>query len=559
MSTRHTLAAEETAHGIDPAVYRRRWVILAALCLSLMAVMLANSSINLALPALSRELGLTQLELTWVVEAYALVFASLLFVASAIADRYGRLLVMQVGLAIFVGASLFAGFLAASGTELILARLAMGIGGAFVMPTTLSIVNVVFPPGERARAIAAWSGIAGAGIMLGSVASGVLLELFSWEATFLVTGVVGLVALAINQLIVPESRDELRTPVDWMGGILATAGLAGLVYGIMEAPTHGLADPSILGPLVVGVVALGAFVLWELRTTHPLLDVRMFRDAALGVSALSVTLTFFALMGAFFGMSQMFQLVMGMGALASSLALLPVFLPMIILSPFVPRVVTAIGTRWTVAGGLAVVALGFLLTSSWPTVPDYAQVLVSVGVMVMGMAFVMTTATNLMMSAVPRHRSGMGSALNDTTRELGAALGVAVLGSLVSSGYTDRMAGAVAGLPQQVQALAAGSLGGAMAIAEQAGAAGAALVAAAQAAFMAAMSSAMVVGAGITFLTMILVMVALPNRRTTERESDPDSDGDAVHSTGDGASPVPDVPTPGPRHGGALGLPVIDG
>ncbi|MBX3030293.1 MAG: MFS transporter [Chloroflexi bacterium] len=516
--------AESIEEGIDPGAYGRRWRILATLCLSLMAVMLANSSINLALPALSRELGLTQLELTWVVEAYALVFASLLFIASAVADRYGRRIVMQVGLGLFLAASMYAGFVAGSGTELIAARLLMGIGGAMVMPTTLSIVNVVFPRRERAKAIAVWSGIAGAGIMLGSIASGLLLEFFSWESTFLFGGFVAVAALVGNQVVVPESHDPARTPVDWTGGVLATTGLAGVVYAIMEVPSHGLGDPIIAGALVGGLVALAAFVWWELRTDHPLLDVRMFRAPSLGLSALAITLTFFALMGAFFGLSQMFQLVMGFSALTSSVAFLPVMLPMILLSPFVPRVVARVGTKLTVAPGLAIVAIGFLLMANWPAEPSYWEVLAAVAVMVVGMALVMTTATNMMMAAVPRHRSGMGSALNDTTREFGAALGIAVLGSMVSSGYTQHVAGAIAGLPDQARELASRSLGGAILVAEQMGDAGASLVTAARAAFMAGNSSAMVVSAGIVVMAAIIVAIGLPNRLTTEPTDEPTDD-----------------------------------
>ncbi len=502
--------------GIESSIFGRRWKILLTLCLSLMTVMLANSSINLALPALAQDLQLTQLQLTWVVEAYALVFASFLFIASAVADRYGRRMVMQAGLVVFTIATLYAGFVASSGTELIVARLLMGLGGALVMPTTLSIVNVVFPRKERARAIAVWSGIAGAGIMFGSIISGVLLEYFSWEATFVFSGVVALAAIVTNRIVVPESRDETGAAVDWLGGALATISLGGIVYAIMEAPSHSLSDPLILTALIVGLVSLGGFIWWELRAEHPLLDVRMFLAPSLGFSTLAITLPFFALMGAFFGLSQVFQLVMGYTALASSFAFLPVMLPMIIISPFVPRVVSRIGTKWTVAPGLALVAVGFVLIGNWPTVPSYWHVLGSMGLMVLGMVFAMTPATNMMMAAVPKHRSGMGSALNDTTRELGAALGIAVLGSMVSSGYTENITAALVGLPAEVADVASRSLGGAVAVAEQLGEAGEPLLAAAREAFMTGNSTAMLVAAGIAFCASLIVAIGLPNRNTTE-------------------------------------------
>ncbi|MBU2238757.1 MAG: MFS transporter, partial [Gammaproteobacteria bacterium] len=318
------------------------------MCLSLLTVMIANMSLNLALPELALALNMTQLQMTWSIEAYTLIFAALLFVASAIADRYGRKLAMQIGLAVFALASLYAAFIARNGSELIAARLVMGIGGAFVMPTTLSIVNLVFPSVERARAIAIWSAVSGVGMMFGSIITGTLLEFFSWHSTFIFGAILAAFSLVFNYILVPETRDELKNPVDWVGGALITVALVGIVYAIIEAPSMGVSNIWVTTGLGLGTISLIGFVWQQLRSSSPLLDVRLFLRPEFGLSALAVTLTFFAMMGAFYGMSQIFQLVMGYGTFMSSIAFFPVMLPMMVLSPMVPKIVDRIGTKWTV-------------------------------------------------------------------------------------------------------------------------------------------------------------------------------------------------------------------
>ncbi|WP_062135798.1 MFS transporter [Demequina aestuarii] len=505
------------AEGISERTFRRRWAILATLCLGLMTAMIANMSLNLALPDLAVDFSLTQLELTWVVEAFALVFAALLFIAAAIADRYGRKRTMMVGLAIFVLASLYAPFFASTGAELIASRAVMGIGGALVMPTTLSLVNVVFPSKERPRAIAIWAAVAGVGMMIGSVLTGVLLHFFDWHSAFLLGAVFGVVSLVVTARIVPESVDEKVTPVDWTGGALITTALAGIVYTIMEAPSHGFDDTVTIVAAVVGAASLAAFIWWELRATHPMLDLSLFRSSRFTLSVISVTLTFFAMMGAFFGMTQIFQLVMDYNSLITSLAFIPAMLPMMIVGPMVPRVVERFGTRWTVIPGLLIIAGGFGLMTTWPTIPAYWDFLIAMSLITLGMAMVMTPATNMMMSSVPRNRSGMGSAMNDTTRELGASLGIAVLGSLIANQYSSNISSVAEDLPAEAGAAVGDSLAGAIAVTDQMSTGGgtvadaAAQVAfAAQEAFMDANQYAMAISALIAVGTAILMLIALP-------------------------------------------------
>ena len=330
--------------------------------------------------------------------------------------------------------------------------------------------------------------------------------------TFLFSSISAVVAFGLNLAVVPESRDEKETPVDWIGGALVTVGLFGLVYAIMEYPTYGVTEPAILVALVGGCASLALFVWWQLRTPNPMLDVRLFRVPELGLSALAIILVFFAMMGAFFGMSQMLQLVMDYSPLAASFAMIPMMLPMLFLAPIVPTIVERVGTKWTVVPGLLIVAGGLVLMSLWPVDLAYWQVLGGVLVMSAGMALTMTPATNLMMSSVPVNRSGMGSALNDTTRELGGALGIAVLGSMLSSRYTDNISDAVAGLPQEAAAFASASLGGALEVAAQVGEAGQALAYAAKQAFMDGMSAAMIVGSVIASIAAALFVFGMRNR-----------------------------------------------
>jgi EmrB/QacA subfamily drug resistance transporter len=510
--------AEAKAEGIDPGVYGRRWWIVGAMCTSLLAVMLANSSLNLALPGMTSDLGITTLQQTWIVDLYALVFAALLFTAGAVGDRYGRRILLQIGMAVFTGASAYAGFLAENGNELIFARGVMGLGAALVMPSTLSIINTVFPRGQRALAIAIWTGIAGIGTALGSVVSGFMLEIWDWRSVFLLSVGFGVFALLANQLLSPESRDEKQTPVDWLGGLFSTVGILGLVYVIIEAPSHGFGDWDIILGAAGAIVGLGLFVWWQTRTRHPMLDLTLFRNPLFTVSSIACTVAFFALMGAFYLLSQLFQLVLGYGTLKSAVLTLPIMLPMMVLAPAAPKIWARYGAKTTMGVGLLIIAGGFVLCSTWTVESGYWHVLLSLLVVVCGMALAMTPATNLILSAVPKNRSGMGSAMNDTVRELGGALGIAVLGSLISAGYSSGISDANAQLPPELAAeaeksLAAAVMGVGPAIESVAGPELAGrFVRAAMEAWMGGLSNAMLVAAVLAVLAAVGTFIAMPNK-----------------------------------------------
>lgn len=515
--SKNTQAPVGDTDGIEPSIFKRRWKILATLCASLLVAMLANSSLNLALPAMAQDLHLTSLDLTWIVDIYPLVFASLLFTAAAVADRYGRKLMMQIGLAIFLAATVYAGFIADSGVELIISRAVMGIGGAMVMPTTLSIIENIFPKRERARAIAVWSGIAGGGVALGSIASGFLLEHYSWESVFIFSAIIGAIGFVFNQWLTPESRDEKQTPIDWLGGGLSFVGILGLIYGIIEAPSHGFGG-DVIAALAIGVFGLAAFIWWQLRAPHPMLDVRLFKNRLFSISSLSLTVVFFALMGIFFSISQLFQLIMDYGAFESSLRMLPLMAIMVFFSPFVPTIVKKIGVRWTMSFGLLMVSLGFAVMSLWPTIPSYWHVAGGMGIVMFGMALAMTPSTNLLMSAVPKNRAGMGSATNDTTRELGGALGIAVLGAILSSLYADKIIDALQGMPRQIVDVAESSLAGALVVGAEMGSAGQLVIDAAKTAWMDGLSVSMVVAASIVAVVAVIAAVALPRKHVADQD-----------------------------------------
>ncbi len=509
---------EDDLDGIPPTVYKRRWVILVAMCVALLGVMHANSSINLALPLMSVDLGISQLVMTWVVNIYVLLFASLLFLAGAFGDRYGRKLALQAGSVIFAVSALYAGTFAKTGAELIAARAIMGFGGALVMPTTLSIINTVFPRNERARAIAIWSGIGGAGMMFGNLASGLLLEHFSWRSLFYMSVAIACVGLVMNQLVLDESRDEQNQPVDWLGGVLSTMGIFGVVYGLTEAPSSGVTNGYVLLGLLGGLGALVAFVWWERKAESPLLDMELLKNRAFSISSLTITLTFLAMIGVFFSMSQLQMLILGMSPFQASLSMIPLMIPMVLLAPMIPSIVKKVGARITMSAGLLLVSIAFVIMSTWTSSMTYWHFIGVMMVMMSGICAAMTPGTNILMASVPRNRSGMGSAMNDTTRELGGALGIAVLGAILSAVYAHKIADVADQFTGPVKTALEGSLATALHVAKSLGPQAAALAESAKTAWMDALSIAALVAAGIIFVAAIVAFLALPKH--TEPQSD---------------------------------------
>jgi EmrB/QacA subfamily drug resistance transporter len=469
---------------IDAAVYARRWRTLGVLCLSLTIVMIANMSLNLALPAIARDLDASTGSLQWMVDAYALVFAGLLFSAGTLGDRFGRKGALQFGLALFLAGSAVA-VVAQTAGMVIGARAVMGVAAAFIMPSTLSIIANVFPPAERGTAIATWAGVAGGAAALGPTGSGLLLEHFWWGSVFLVNVPLAVAALVFGRRLVPTSRNPQRQPVDVIGAALSIVGVGALVYAIIEAPHRGWAAPGTLATFAVAATGLALFVVREVTARHPMLDLRLFRDRRFSVASAGIGLTFFTLFGTFFLVSQFLQLVLGLSPLAAGFVQLPVSVIMLTVAPQVPRFVDRYGARRVVPVGMALVALGMAVLSRLDA--GSSALMVGAAMVPMGVGISATAAplTTLIMAAVPPQRAGMGSAMNNASRELGGAFGVAVLGSLLTTRFDASLAPAVEGLPAPSRAAAETGLAGALEVARGLpGGAGGALADAARTAFV---------------------------------------------------------------------------
>ncbi|MBA3630140.1 MAG: DHA2 family efflux MFS transporter permease subunit [Actinobacteria bacterium] len=491
-------------------IHRRRWWTLSVLCLSLVMIIVGNTVLNVALPTLVRELQATSTDLQWMVDAYALVFAGLLLTCGALGDRFGRKGALVVGLVIFGVASALS-TLANSPAHLIFARAVMGAGAALVMPATLSILTNVFPPRERGRAIAIWAGLSGAGAAIGPVAGGWLLEHFWWGSVFLLNVPIVIVALLSGRWLVPTSRDPSEAPLDPVGATLSIIGLGVLLYGIIEAPTHGWSSGTTIGAFIAASAVLFAFALGELRTKHPMLDLRYFQDRRFSTASGAITLIFFAMFGTFFLLTQYLQTVQGHSPFEAGLLTLPMALTLMLIAPQSARVVERFGVKRVVAIGLAVVALGLIILSTIGVDSGYGVLALSLVILATGMSLSMPPATTAIMASLPLGKAGVGSAVNDTTRELGGALGVAVLGSILASQFTASLSGAVQSLPAPLAGAATGSLGGALQVAGRVGGApGAELAAAAKVAFVDAMGVALLVGASIALLASIIVARLMP-------------------------------------------------
>jgi EmrB/QacA subfamily drug resistance transporter len=413
----------EQAEGYD-----RRWWILGVLCLSLLVIGLDNTILNVALPTLVRDLHASTSQLQWIVDSYTLVFAGLLLTAGSLSDRFGRRYALAVGLVIF-GAGSVASAFAGSASMLILTRAVMGIGGALIMPSTLSILTNVFPPEERGRAIGIWAGVSGLGIGIGPVVGGWLLSHFWWGSVFLVNVPVVVFALIAGRLIVPNSKDPSAPRLDPAGAALSIVGLTSLVYAVIEAPSHGWTDPMILAALGVAAVVLASFVVWEMRSDHPMLNIEFFRNPRFTAASISVTLVFFALFGSLFFLTQYLQFVLGYSALEAGIRVAPIALVLIVVSPVAGRLVNRLGNKALVVAGMSVVAVGLWILSTITVASGYPHVLVSLMILGTGMALAMTPATESIMGSLPLAKAGVGSAMNDTTRQIGGALGVAILGA----------------------------------------------------------------------------------------------------------------------------------
>ena len=506
-STQRSQATQDTEVSEG---YPRRWSAMAVLCLVLVVIGMDNLILNVALPTLVRDLRVSASQLQWIVEGYTLAFAGLLLSMGSLGDRFGRKRALTAGLVIFLGGSVASAFAGSAGV-LITTRTAMGIGAALIMPSTLSIITDMFPEKERGRAIGVWAGVAGLGIILGPTVGGWLLGQFWWGSVFLINVPIVAVALLASWALVPESRDPHATPLDPVGALLSIAGLVGLVYGIIKAPDDGWTDPVTLAGFAVAAVSLALFVAWELRSTHPMLNIGFFRDPRFWAASVSVTLVFFALSGGLFVLTQYLQFVLGYTPLQAGVRLLPV-VTMMVAAPASGIIVDKLGTKAVVTAGLLVDVLGLWILSTVGAGSGYGPVALGLAVIGIGNGLAMAPATASIMGSLPPGKFGVGSAMNDTTRMVGGALGVAVIGSVLNAAYSSSIGPALAGLPAAAAAAASNSVGAATQVAAHLGAAGGPLVAAAQAAFIDGLGTAVLVSIGFTLAGALVALLFLPAR-----------------------------------------------
>ena len=505
--------------SIDPVHYARRWKTLAVLSLSLVIIGLDNTILNVALPSLQEEFDASSSTLQWIVDSYLLVFAGLLLTMGTFGDRFGRKRALQVGLTLFGGASL-AVLLADSANQLIAIRAVMGVGGALIMPATLSILTNVFPREERGKAIGIWSGMAAIGIGLGPLLGGLLLEWFDWTSVFLVNVPVAAIALAAGIVLVPESRDPHPGRFDLLGATLSVGALVSLVYGVIEAPEQGWTNPMILGCFAVSALLGAMFVRWELHTPAPMLDLSFFRNPRFTIGSASISIAFFSLFGAIFALTQFLQDAHGYSALQAGAAMVPLAAGLLTGAVSSIKLVERLGTTRVVMAGLLL--LGVLLSTSlmwtadmpyWPLGLWFFFGAVSIG-------WVMGPATESVMGAVPEEKAGVASAMNDVARQVAGALGTAVIGSLITSLYAGRMTESVSLLPDSARVAVEDSIGQANAVAATLPVdEGTKLTEAAADAFTSALGIGFAVAAGCSLIAAVAVKRFLPARHLS-READ---------------------------------------
>ncbi|HEY6531785.1 MAG TPA: MFS transporter [Acidimicrobiales bacterium] len=505
----------------DARIQQRRWWALGVLCLCLIVIGLDNTILNVAIPALERDLDATTSQLQWIVDAYILVFAGLLLTMGSVGDRFGRKGALMVGLAIFGTGSLLSG-LAQTAVQLTVFRAAMGIGAALIMPATLSLLTTVFPdPRERGRAIGIWAAVAGASSGLGPVLGGWLLQYFSWHAVFLINVPVVILTLVIGSRLLPTSRDPEAPRLDVAGSGLSIVGLMVLLWAVIEAPIKGWTDPTVVAALAIGAVVILGFVLWERASSHPMLDIRFFKNPRFTAANVSITFLFFAMFGQMFLATQYLQSVLGYSALEAGVRLLPLSLLLLVVAPLGPRLVEWIGTKLVVGFGMLVGAVGLVIIATVPASDGYLHLFLGFAIGTIGMALCMAPATESIMGSLPPGKAGVGSAMNDTTRQMGGALGVAVLGSIFASVYRPGISAELDGLGLSGSQLAQAqnSIGGALQVASELPAqAGAAVTTLARGAFVDGMQVALLVGAGVVLVATFVVFAFLPSRAEDARE-----------------------------------------
>ena len=466
MSTSHMTGYKDEP-DIDPAVHARRWWVLGVLCLSMTVIVMDNTILNVAIPKLITDLNASNSQVQWIIDSYTIVFAGLLLTTGSLSDRFGRKGALQVGIVLFgIGSVLSA--LADSAPQLIATRAFMGIGGALIMPSTLSLLTNTFrDPKERGRAIGIWAGFSGVGVAAGPLVGGLLLKHFSWNSVFWVNVPLGTIALVSGAFLLPKSREDRSDKLDPVGSVLSIIGLATFLYGVIELPEKGWTNGQVLTGFGLGIIAIGAFIIWEKRIDHPMLDMKFFKNPRFTAANTAVTLTFFAMFGSLFLMTQYWQFVHGYSPLEAGIRLIPYAMGMMIVAPLSSRLVERVGSKRVITLGLFVVTSSLIALSFLSRDTQYWLAIIPFCGMSAGIGLTMPPATESIMGSLPRDKAGVGSAVNDTTRQMGGAVGVALIGSVVSSIYAGKVdsAGSRFGVTGAALEEARSSLGGGLKIA----------------------------------------------------------------------------------------------
>jgi EmrB/QacA subfamily drug resistance transporter len=515
------LAPEGALVPETPGAFPRRWLALSVLCLSLLIVTLDNTVLNVVLPTLVRSMHATSTDLQWIVDAYALVFGGLLLTAGSVADRVGRKLTLLAGLITFGGGSSWAAFSGSTGM-LIAARASMGVGAALIMPSTLAIITSMFTGyRERQLAIGLWSATSGLGIGLGPIVAGVLLTHFWWGSVFLINVPIAVIAVALALPLVPGSKNPAAKRPDPAGALLSMAGLGIVLWALIEAPSHGWSSALVLGAGGGGLALLGLFAVWERVCSHPMLNLGFFRRRQFTIAIAAVGLAMFGLLGSLFLLTQFLQFQLGFTPLEAGVRLLPVAGGIALVAPLSTAAVRVVGAKWTASAGLLLIAVGLWQVSTASVGTSYTGTLAGMIMIGIGTGMILPSATGSVMGSLPSGDTGVGSATSVTSMQFGGALGVAIIGSLLSTRYQDRMIPPLASyrLPAQIENTILGGIGGAFGVAQHVGGVtGSHLARLARSAFVSGMDLGLLTAAAVVLGAAVLALCLLPGRSGTGQD-----------------------------------------
>jgi EmrB/QacA subfamily drug resistance transporter len=510
-----------------------RFATLAVLCVTLLLTSLDATILNVALPSIVRSLHATSTQLQWIVDAYSVVFAGLLLTLGALGDRVGRKWVFMAGLVVFGVGSALAAF-STTPDRLTAARAVMGLGAAALMPCTLSILTNTFErERERAAAIGIWSATAGLGVAIGPILGGFLLVRFWWGSVFLINVPIAALGLIAAVFLVPNSKNPAAKRSDPMGAALSIVGFSLLLWGIIEAPNRTWTSPLVLGAFALSAAVLTAFVIWERRSTHPMLPLRFFRNRRYSAAIGSLAMVLFALLGMFFLLTQYLQFFLGFSPLRTGVAIAPIALLLLIAAPSSVWLVRRVGTKLVVAGGMVLIAIGAGVLAGTGVHDGYAQAVPAFALIGLGVGLALAPSTESIMGSLPLQEAGVGSATSDTSMQLGGALGVAVLGTALNIRFGDTVRPLLAHrpVPPNIAALIEGSLGGALAVAARIpGRGGQLLESAARHGFISGMDLGFTVAAIVVAVAACLVLFLLPSRPRPQT-------GEGVQQGAGGAAP----------------------